>query len=566
MSSELSPIEINEQDRPEGSSVVSSKSSTPDVHYKPKITDLPFLLPPLSKYSHSPVDLHLTKLIGISLNARGYKPTQEFVDVLSDLALGYLHESIENIKKFTEIQRRTKPSLNDVRYSFSLRNIDNNKLYLEALRSTKTYQLEKSKIDNISLQVQQNIDTLNQLTFEESSEPFFTNQNYEITNLVPRLVKKPNYIPSYFPDLPPDYTFQNTASYMNTLSDMEQLRVKLVEESRMTEKSLYGLMEDDHQDFQNESEDTDLESVMSLIDHQRSEIETPSPRFEEQKPPELPEYAEDEEEMMMRLQQEKSRHESADKPFDVVAYAKKRFNARKSRDLDLESRRSKRQKNVFMQAETYYSPYAANEITTEKTKFFNAIVDKELENAIKAIKTEKKKQQAQIEQMIAAKAEADKAREAKGETIEFGFNFDNHSDSDSDNEDLEVVFGESGPNFDGPEPEPTFESNGTGQREGNTASPVVSTGSFASPAPEAVPVPEATEAPVPEATEAPAPVAPAAPAAMETDPAAPAPETTPALETVPAPKFTIKLNPPSQSPSSDQPQPIEELSDISDED
>ena len=75
--------------------------------------------------------------------------------------------------------------------------------------------------------------------------------------LLPKLNtdNKPRYIPSYLPDLPPDYTYQSTPEYNKPLTDLKELRIRLVQESRMTEDSLYKLIENDEIEWRKKFED-----------------------------------------------------------------------------------------------------------------------------------------------------------------------------------------------------------------------------------------------------------------------------------------------------------------------
>ncbi|EGV64830.1 hypothetical protein PSN45_005176 [Yamadazyma tenuis] len=400
---------------------------------------------PVSHYARTPMDFQVAKLIGIILETQGFSVSAEFLDELTDLALIYLHQTVDGIKKFTEIQRRTKPSLNDIRYSFNLRDIDYSDLYRSGLVGKKVYNLSKVHIDAVNQESLQKLVSLQQVSFEPESEPFFMNQTYEITSLVPRHVAKPNYIPSYFPDFPPDYTFQNTANYRDTLTDMEKLRVKLVQESRLTEKSLYNLIEEDVKYDTPMSEDTELDSIMS------SEMETPGPRFEEHKPPELPEYADDADDNPDGIIQAEAKKQpvASEKPFDVLAYAQKRLEIKARRSQEIEQTRKKRAANIYLQAETYYSPYGTESITLEKQKEFDGLIEKDLHLAMVSVKAGMENQKLHIQEILAERAKLEKQREAAkaADTIEFGFNFNNNSidsdsDSDADGEDMqEILFG-----------------------------------------------------------------------------------------------------------------------------
>lgn len=344
--------------------------------------------------------------VAMILANSGYSVTNDFVTFLADLAVDYLHGLLESVKKLSEIQRRTKPSLNDVRYACKLGGISYSELYDHAISKQNKRKFLPTKTAGA--------------TAGQEQEDESTGTSYEISKILPNHFK-PRYIPSYLPDFPPQFTYQSTADYMPTITDLERLRIKLVEESRLTEKSLYGLIGDEKLD------ESDVESVMSL------DMSTPPPRFEESRPPELPEYAVDDfDEETVRVAAPKPEV----KQFDVLKYVKNRVKNKNQLVESVEHIRLKRHQSIYMEAEKYLSPYAE-----EQGAKFSFNLDEELEKVINSVKTSQKRIRVEVERLQNEKKQRREEMENK-ETIEFNF----HSESEGEEPD----FGDFGPIFDEP--------------------------------------------------------------------------------------------------------------------
>lgn len=387
-------------------------------------------IPVTETFQRTPIDLQFLKIIAIVLKAQGYHVTNEFLTELNEMALLYFSELIDDLKTFAELQRRTVPTVSDVENAFKCKNVDYNYMYLQHVRNKKIYSKYHKEIDSVNNQTSDTIRNLQHITFDPSSEVFFNDEEYEIAELVPRETKKPSYIPNYFPDLPPDYTYQNTARYIEPLKDMEKLRLRLVEESRLTEQSLYTIIGDNEDEWKkNLEESSEDESLLSL--NELPMIASPIQRFDAFKPPELPEYAEDEDEIKIE-----EKPVVIDKTFDFVAYAAKRKRIRDRKEQEIIDRRNKRANNIFMKAEKYFSPYGSQAITGEIRQFFKDNLNHELSNVIRSIKNDTIKQKETIQRLLTEKEVQEKEREKERETIEFGFNFGDEKviDSDSDGE------------------------------------------------------------------------------------------------------------------------------------
>ncbi|CAI5759079.1 unnamed protein product [Candida verbasci] len=334
------------------------------------------------------MDLQFKQIVGNILLSKSYTCSQSFLDQLTELSIEYFDGLISNLADYTKLQRRRLPSKSDLNTLLKLRKISLNGIVDEKINS--------KDIKHINL--------------IEESETSSYNEQYSITKLVPRINERPNYIPSYLPDLPPDYTYQSTPEYTETLTDLKKLRIKLVEESRLTEKSLYKLIENDEIEWKEK-----LEKELSVLE--------PEP-IEEVKPVE---NKETEEEFK----------------FDFTKYANQRREALEKRANMVENKRKQRKQNIFMEAEVYYSPYLTKQPTEEINKYFQEILHNEFKHVIKSIRhqTELKEERLKKEREL-KEAELEEKRRLN----EIQFNFQQHysgSDSESEEDKFdEILFSE----------------------------------------------------------------------------------------------------------------------------
>ncbi|KAK6458538.1 uncharacterized protein RJT20DRAFT_131706 [Scheffersomyces xylosifermentans] len=464
-----------------GSGITISTVSTVDSQYiepsKRRLSpDLQALVnePVKTVLGMDPMDYQLTKVLAIAMEARGYHCSQEFLHQLTDLTVKYLHDIISTLRECTQLQRRRKPTLSDVKLFLRLRHIDP-QTYIREIEDSKGIISAdiKSQIETVekeTIEIQKNLES-QELNLDENdpSLPFFTNEHYQIAELVPRGVEKPSYIPSYFPDLPPDYTYQNTPQYMKTLTDLKELRLKLVEESRLTEKSLYNLIEDDEKQWRlsfekelstmPEVDESDNEnSVMSEGPNDRfnaSDVETPLPEeiiLDKKPEPEPTDKSEQSEENAVTesstdvpaLGTEEPKEASKverkvveTKAFDIVAYAEKRRQIFLKKEEEIIKKKQLRESNIYMKAETYYSPYADGKRTSAIDSYFKNIIDEEFKSVIKGVRIAETRKRRKIEEILAEKARKEREEQEKN-TIEFGFpgitQASDDDDSDEDND------------------------------------------------------------------------------------------------------------------------------------
>ncbi|KAI3404315.2 hypothetical protein KGF56_002835 [Candida oxycetoniae] len=357
-------------------------------------------------------EVQFTKVIAILLQFKEYRVTELFLTQLVALASNYIDDLLVQLLGYAQLQRRRKPALSDIRILFKLNNVPTRDLAHEIDTTRHFPQLYRQQIQDVmkesAVQQDESIESL----------PFFQNEHNAIAAVVPNLRKKPSYVPSYLPDLPSDYTYQSTPIYTQPLKDLKQLRIKLVEQSRMTEKYLYELIEND--DVENNIKTNFEKKLQEMIQDESSR----------KKDSVL------EEEVHEKQPIANEQHESEQDPtifkFDFEKYARQRKNIRLKREREFEAKRNLRDSNVFIKAETYFSPYATKKPTKETSIYFKNVLDEEFEKVIVSLRLkEMEKQEAEMKER---KQREERQLREKNE-IQFDFsNFKRHYSSDSNSD------------------------------------------------------------------------------------------------------------------------------------
>ena len=427
-------------------------------------------------WEQSPADTQLTKIIAVLLNDQGYHFTEEFLGQVYDLATEYMNHLLANLLEYTVLQRRRKPSLSDLKLA-----LEENDLLPDIL--AEQIQISKIFLKSHAQQIQAVMADHNE---EPADNENYVNEHYAIMEVVPNMTTRPNYIPSYMPDLPPDYTYQSTPSYSQPLTDLKQLRTKLVQESRLTEESLYKLIESDASELKLKAEFEKELTELAETENGVVSVEEVVPKVEEVKVPETPveqsveskveskveptveptveqpaeqiventvaPKAEQTAEQAVQLSMEATAEpiventvepteetteptiiEPANK-FDFIEYAQKRKNARLRKQAKLEEQKQKRDSDIFMKAELYFSPYAMKNPTHETNKYFKDILDNEFKKVIVSVRLEEERRRKELAAQKELKERQEREFRAQHE-IQFNFeqrNVSDSSDLDSD--------------------------------------------------------------------------------------------------------------------------------------
>lgn len=410
------------------------------------------------------MDLILEKTIGSILESKNYSYSKEFLDQLTELSLQFIQDLAADLSTYTRIQRRHQPSLSDIKLLLKIKHIRNDDLIKEIDKSANfPYSQELEKF--LQLQSKQSVE---QQEDDDQARAFF--EQSSIMQLLPKLNNaKPKYIPSYLPDLPPDYTYQSTPEYNEPLTDLKELRVKLVQESRMTEDSLYKLIENDEIEWRKKFEDElktmedEVEGAKPIVaqdeeddknKHPENELkkEIPSEESNKNQKPEVMNGESKEVAKQLELKDATTQSEfKEDSKFDIVAYAQKRKQLAIKKKKKLEDHYKARENDIYMKAELYYSPYATKKPTADVNKYFQDIISDGFKEVIVSVRKAEIAKQAKIKQMREEQERREKELQQKNE-ITFNFPALNHSDSDdSDNEDNIVIDKKEELNFDVPE-------------------------------------------------------------------------------------------------------------------
>lgn len=390
----------------------------------------------ISKVETDPGDeavaFQLKKSIAVHLKSRGRSFfTQQFLDMLASLATEYLHNLCVGLRTDMELQRRHLPSLSDIEVLFRCQGIRTLSIYEEALLTKKIYRYIKYDVDRISKETQQIMTKLNDGDYHvEESDPsylFFTNECYEIALLVPTQTRRPSYIPEYFPELPPDYTFQHTPEYLSTITDLKRLRINLVEESRVAEKLLYNLIEDDDTRWKTQLEgDLVQPNVQRELEADRKATSIASAARNVEPNDDVVELESGKERVSSDTTIDPLEGTVNSQTFDIVKYAKLRHLIHERRRTKIEERRGQRQKNPFMNMEKYYLPYAVYSHTPETAAKFDELVITGFKEVISQVRTHHSLQRKQLEKVMAERDRIVQQRQAERDKLDFAFNFQNN--------------------------------------------------------------------------------------------------------------------------------------------
>lgn len=451
MEKPASPDKIAHRTRFSSRKDSGSELAPPPLLKRPKQSD--YIAPPLRRlgpYQHlsqpvpsaevtGPVDFGLQKAVGLVVKSArpnaGF--SSEFLQELTNLTSEYMGQLFRLLHELTEVQRHHRPGIADLEMCLAQHNLSAGILGREYDRTVAV----SPDVKRHSVFLSNQVDAMLREYYAENyhldkddpSLVFHANEQYEVAALVPRQSKKRTYIPSYLPDLPPDFTYQYTGNYMKTLTDLKEIKLKLVDESRLNEASLYKLIDDDSKAWSIGSDiESDQDDIMSEVESV-SEVESPIHEKEAEKALPDPEAA-----------AEPAALPKPDKKFDFVAYARSRQLAKQRRARKIETRRNKRHHNVFMRAERVFSCYADGSSSASDREYISSTLQRGFKKVIQATRRAEQEKKKRITELLALKAKAEQEHE-QSNAIEFGFAF-NHasslSDSDDDDEPKEFDFGD----------------------------------------------------------------------------------------------------------------------------
>lgn len=372
----------------------------------------------------------LSKIICIMLEERGVSCSSEYLVFITELCSMYLNDVTTSLHKLTENQRRHNPTLLDTYLCINDRGIDPPDLHIELQRGKDL----SAKGTEAILRIEEQI-----LKYSSSITPILQNFSEEsdaIEDLVPRSRPRPSYIPHHLPAFPPDYTYQQTPKFNDVLDDPKILRTRLVGESRMTEKLLYKLIDDEELQWKAELEEQlKIESMARPLKAGPDGTITQSPKAVEISI----ENSTDSADSVKPESIDRSQPKDASQAFDIEAFALSRRKILQRREEKLRERRQLRQADVYMQAERYFSPYAQNAATKQTKETFAHIAEEEFKRVLLSVRAAEIEKKRRMEEKMSERAKADRESLEQRNKINFGFNFDrNHHTLDGESSDLDL--------------------------------------------------------------------------------------------------------------------------------
>ena len=277
-------------------SSLSTDSDTVNPHIRPSRSppDSPNQLNVHSmRETAGSMDFELRKLVGLVVCSSANNPafSNEFLQEMTDLAAQFMCAFSSTLRKLTDLQRHSVAGVADLELCLQMLHMSPTDLYQEYMRNKMLPDSVHQRAVPLRREVEHMLDDYYaekyELDKDDPSLVFFTNEQYEIAALVPLQSKSRSYIPEYFPELPPDFTYRLTNSYMDTITELKKIKMKLFEESRLNEGSLYKLIDDDEKRWLEEldeqlgslsDDDSDhKEDIMSVDGDRASDVESPVP-------------------------------------------------------------------------------------------------------------------------------------------------------------------------------------------------------------------------------------------------------------------------------------------------
>lgn len=238
------------------------------------------------------MDFELQKFVGLTIATSAHNPSfsGEYLAEVSLLAGQFMDTFSSSLRKLTDIQRHNLPGIADLQLCMENLDLSPKDLYQEYLRTQALPTSVRQQAARLREEVENMLKEYHaekyDLLKDDPSLVFYTNEQYEIAALVPQQNNTRDYIPEYLPELPPDFTYKLTSSFMETMTELKKIKMKLFEESRLNEASLYKLIDDDEKRWLEElneqlgsasDEESQNEDIMSSSGGYDSEVETPEP-------------------------------------------------------------------------------------------------------------------------------------------------------------------------------------------------------------------------------------------------------------------------------------------------
>ncbi|ORX60803.1 hypothetical protein BCR36DRAFT_340660 [Piromyces finnis] len=142
----------------------------------------------------------------------------------SDIFASYIECLLKLVHSYTELTARTKPNIDDVRLAFHDLGISINDIlsYMERTKNEKSMKCEN--LSEIKPEIDEFIVKPHKIIDDEKLDDF------------------PDYIPSYLPKFPHQYTYMKTSVHPKRTEDLSRIRQLNIKQSRTVEGNLKKLM------------------------------------------------------------------------------------------------------------------------------------------------------------------------------------------------------------------------------------------------------------------------------------------------------------------------------------
>ncbi|AAS50643.1 ABL128Wp [Eremothecium gossypii ATCC 10895] len=289
---------------------------------------------PMQKLLAQAVGLHLkTMRSDVGITQLGFENLVQFVELQLDDMLQILH-------RFANVQRRNEVSLKDVRLFLHGCGVEEESLYEEYVRSQYVRQQHAGAVRSIEEQSASLMGHWHQPMSEEellsSSHAEFFFKDVDILNLVPPTNNNNHYVPKWLPEFPPDHTYKFTSIYNQPITDERQMKRKLFEESKLSEKALLHMLG----------------------------TATKKPRADDAQLPQI--ISDGQQENLLIYGPERRRLAPEPAPtrgFNIEDYARCRVELARRRVEEFEQQKLQVQKNPFIRAAAACSPYATTRLS-----------------------------------------------------------------------------------------------------------------------------------------------------------------------------------------------------------
>ncbi|KAK7207181.1 transcription factor TFIID complex subunit 8 C-term-domain-containing protein [Myxozyma melibiosi] len=219
----------------------SSRSGSREGDSKRKFEDFDSYTKLLENATAGDEGVFMIRPTAMMLQALAYQCTPSALQMFAILGEEYFLHLLSRLHSIAMIQRRNLPSVHDLAFLMTEEGIHTSDLEDEYMRSQFIFQpqlpsdeanetagtLQSGEGDSPSLQ---EIDSWNK-------------RQQELSLLAPTTRKKEEleYIPSWMPPLPADYTYRTTPTYPARTTNPKDIREKIIEEGRVVEQALRKL-------------------------------------------------------------------------------------------------------------------------------------------------------------------------------------------------------------------------------------------------------------------------------------------------------------------------------------